>query len=361
MYGSAPDYPDPPDPRETASAQTGMNVDTALVSNLIKNMAETTPEGQVRYKNTGTQDVNLSDGSTYGIPTWEKVTRLSPEQQRIYNAETGAKGNMAETAELSSGFLKGYLPDTMKADGLPDWSSLPTGSTSNIRTSVGFTPEYAQTYGGEGSYDKVRDQYTDALLTRARPELEKSRAAMETDLVNRGVNIGSEAYGDAHGTFGQQENDMTLAAILAGGDEAARMEGLARDKALFGNNVQSQMLQDRMAKAGFTNTALGQKFGQQLGAAQFGDNQRGQAVAEKFAFRNQPINEITALLSGSQVAMPQFATPGQSPVANTDYAGLVANIYGQESQNAGNEYAASGSLWGNLLGAGGKIGAAALA
>lgn len=56
---------------------------------------------------------------------------------------------------------------------------------------------------------------------------------------------------------------------------------------------------------------------------------RSQAFGEAMARRNQPINEITALLSGSQVSNPATASPAapQTGVAGVDYAGLVGDKY----------------------------------
>lgn len=56
---------------------------------------------------------------------------------------------------------------------------------------------------------------------------------------------------------------------------------------------------------------------------------RGQAFGEAMATRNQPINELTALLSGSQVSNPATMsgpTP-QTNVAGVDYTGLVRDKY----------------------------------
>ena len=56
---------------------------------------------------------------------------------------------------------------------------------------------------------------------------------------------------------------------------------------------------------------------------------RSQAFSEAMAERNQPINEITALLSGSQVSNPaqmSGATP-QTGVGGVDYTGLVRDEY----------------------------------
>ncbi|QNQ62518.1 tail fiber domain-containing protein [Brucella sp. 6810] len=59
---------------------------------------------------------------------------------------------------------------------------------------------------------------------------------------------------------------------------------------------------------------------------------RGQAFSEALAQRNQPLNEIIGLMSGSQIQNPaqmSGATP-QTGVANTDYTGLVNQKYQSE-------------------------------
>lgn len=79
-------------------------------------------------------------------------------------------------------------------------------------------------------------------------------------------------------------------------------------------------------------------------------NGRGQAFGEALATRNQPLNELTALLSGSQVSNPaQMSGPTpQASVAGVDYAGLVQDNYQAKLQN---HNAMLGGLFG-LAGAG---------
>lgn len=72
------------------------------------------------------------------------------------------------------------------------------------------------------------------------------------------------------------------------------------------------------------------------------------AVQTKLAERNQPLNEISGLLSGSQVQSPQFASTPQESVAGVDYTGLVNQKY-QSDVAASN--AAMGGIFG-LLGSG---------
>lgn len=77
---------------------------------------------------------------------------------------------------------------------------------------------------------------------------------------------------------------------------------------------------------------------------------RGQAFNEALATRNQPINEITALLSGSQVSNPaQMSGPTpQVGVGGVDYTGLVNQQYQGQLANHQNKL-------GGLFGIGSSI------
>lgn len=85
---------------------------------------------------------------------------------------------------------------------------------------------------------------------------------------------------------------------------------------------------------------------------------RGQSVQEILASRNQPLNEITALMSGSQVSQPNFVNTPQTPVSGVDYAGLVSNNYANESANYQGMLGGLAGLGGSLAGAGAKMWAA---
>lgn len=72
---------------------------------------------------------------------------------------------------------------------------------------------------------------------------------------------------------------------------------------------------------------------------------RQQAYTEALQNRNQPINEITALMSGGQVSMPnQIQTP-QTGVGGVDYTGLVNQKYQADLQAS---QAKMGGLFGLL-------------
>lgn len=63
-------------------------------------------------------------------------------------------------------------------------------------------------------------------------------------------------------------------------------------------------------------------------------NGRQQAFQEATYERNQPLNEIGALLSGSQVQGPQFVNTPQTSVGGVDYTGLVNQQYQAKLQNS---------------------------
>lgn len=100
-------------------------------------------------------------------------------------------------------------------------------------------------------------------------------------------------------------------------------------------------------------TRLGQTQGDQLN--QLALQGRGQAFNEAVATRNQPLNELTALLSGSQVAAPNTGTSAtpQTSVGGVDYSGLVSNNYQAQLAN-------SQSALGGLFGLAGSLGGAAI-
>lgn len=95
-------------------------------------------------------------------------------------------------------------------------------------------------------------------------------------------------------------------------------------------------------------TRLQQGQGQQLNQLALQGN--SQAFQQAAYERSNPINETSALLSGSQVTQPgqTFASTPQTQVGGVDYSGLVNNNYNQQvaAQNA--QMGALGGLFGTI-------------
>jgi hypothetical protein len=81
------------------------------------------------------------------------------------------------------------------------------------------------------------------------------------------------------------------------------------------------------------------------------------ATQDLLTERNQPLNEIGALLSGSQVQQPSYVSTPQANLPTVDYAGLVENQYSQQLQQYLQQQQQRQQLLGGLFG----LGAAAFA
>lgn len=76
------------------------------------------------------------------------------------------------------------------------------------------------------------------------------------------------------------------------------------------------------------------------------------AQSSSLAERNQPINEITALMSGSQVSNPAFANTPTPGVAPTDYLGAVQQSLNQQNLGYQAQVNQNNALMSGLFGLG---------
>jgi len=149
---------------------------------------------------------------------------------------------------------------------------------------------------------------------------------------------------------------------------AQQQADMARQQQLFGQGVTSTQLgnqaisqnqQAALAQQQAQNAAQLQQYNQALGGAQFGNTAQSQSLQQQLALRNQPLNEITGLMSGSQINMPQFqGYQGQTIAPAPIFAG--AQAAGQNAmQNYGIQQSAANAGTSGLFGLAGA-GAGAL-
>ncbi len=245
--------PEAPDPYETASAQGGMNRDTAITQMQLNGVNQVNPWGSVNYQQTGQNSFTDSQGNVVSTPQFTQTTTYSPEQQAIFDATQGAQGNLADLAQSQSGFLKDYMAKPF---------------------------EFNNSDAEKWAYDLASP--------RLLQQQGQNDAQLRTVLANKGIREGSAAW---NAEMGRMTNANT----------------------------------DQMNQLALTG--------------------RSQAFSEALAGRNQPINEITALMSGSQVSNPaqmSGATP-QAGVGGVDYTGLVNQKY---QADLAQSQAAMGGLFG---------------
>jgi hypothetical protein len=145
------------------------------------------------------------------------------------------------------------------------------------------------------SNDATEGRLNELASKRLDPVQAQQQAALETRLSNQGIKLGSEAYDRAHMDLAKEQNDARNQLLLTG-----------------------------------HNTA----------------------VQEALTSRQEPINEIIGLTSGTQLQSPQFANTPQSSVAGTDTAGLATNSYNQQYQQWLQAQNQNNSLLGGLFGLG---------
>jgi len=380
-----PDPPQAPNPVETARASTSTNVATGIANAYLGNVNQVTPTGRLDYNVTGNNAWNDPvTGQTYNIPTFTATQTLSPSQQAMQGQTEAAQYNMAGMANTLSGNISRQLSQPVNLSGAPtggnaqNLANIPNPMTSfssggQVQGQLGDAGDITRDYGPADNYSADRARVEDSLMQRMNPQLERERRGVEQRLADQGIRYGSQAYTSAMDDYSRQANDARFAAVAQGGQEQQRMNQMAAQRAAFQNEAQQQGFNQELGAGTFANSAQGQQFqqnaalgsfynsgqAQQMAQAQSAFNaaqaQRNAYMNEQYANRNQSVNEITALMSGSQVTNPNFVNTPSSQIPTTDMAGLINNnfnqqmgIYGQQNQNYQ-------SLMGGLLGLGAGV------
>jgi len=165
-----------------------------------------------------------------------------------------------------------------------------------------------------------RDDVINAMMSRVNTDIAGRRDNTNSELIAAGIRPGTKAYQAAMEGIDRQETDARQQAILAGGQEATRD---------FGMDSQA----------------------------------RQQALAELLAQRQTPLNELSALTSGSQVNNPFAGGLGYQAGANVAPTPIAQGIANQGQATMNQYNAQQAALGGNIsAGAGllGSLGSAAI-
>jgi hypothetical protein len=253
------------------------------------------------YTPYGTQLVSY-DGD---VPTIRQT--LTPTAQKTLEAQQGVELSLANLGAKGANTASGVLDKPFSFGGPDVQTSLDLSGIAKMPVNAGMTGQ-------------------EAIMQRLEPSLARQRTSTETQLINQGLRPGSEAYNNAINLLGQQETDARTQAVV---------QGLNLD---IGANQQG--------------------FGQALESGKFGNTAQQQALAEAIQLRQLPLNEITALMSGSQIQNPQFgAYSGATVQAAPVFAGAQAqgqfeqNVYNQKVAQDNAATAGLYSLGGAALGA----------
>jgi hypothetical protein len=407
-----PSPPSPPSPVETARASTSTNVGTSIANSFLGNVNQITPDGSLRYDTTGSYTWNDPyTGLAVNIPTFTATQTLSEQQQALKAQTDAAKYNMAGMANTQSERLSNLLSNEINLSDAPgagdsNWignilapqtsfgdagqQKLALGDYGKQLTEFGDAGAITKSYG-QTDFSKDRDDVEAALMGRLNPQLQRERGNIEQRLADQGIRYGSAAYTAAMDDYNRQANDLRLGVTAAGGQEQQRMMDMAAQRAGFENAAQQQEYTQKFGRGQFANEAQKQQFQEDLQAGQFTNQAqrdqfmqeaargefanaglaqqvaqaqsrfnaqnmaRNQYMSEQYALRNQPINEISALLSGSQINNPNFVNTPNNQIPTTDVAGLINTRFSQDMDIYKQESANYNAMMGGILGMAGGM------
>ena len=169
----------------------------------------------------------------------------------------------------------------------------------------------------------------------------------------KGIQNQAIAQNYGQGVNSQQLQNAAIAQNFGQGTSAQQMQ----------NQAIGQNYGQGMSSAQSQNAIEAQRYNQALQGAQFANTAQQQALAQAIQGRQMPLNEISALMSGSQIQNPQFGAYSGSNVVAAPVFG-AAQLQAQNAQNTYNQQIAqqnanTGGLFqlgGALLGGAGAAG-----
>lgn len=247
-------------------------------------------------KETSAAATGTNIGTAIANNTMGMVNQVTPDGSLTYSQSGTSKYTDPYTGKVYD--LPTYTATTALSEagaaikGQNDTTQLNLATIGNNQS--GFLKDYlSQPWNADTEATEAR--LWDLNMKRLEPQFAREEESLRTRLANQGVTAGSEAFN-------------------------REMEGFRSAKGNTWNDL---------ALAG-----------------------RGQAFTESQALRNQPINEISALLSGSQVSNPNVSMMQPQGAATTDVAGLINNNYTQRLDGWKTQQAQKQSLLGGLFGLG---------
>jgi len=318
--------PKAPDPARAVEAQAVANKDAAATQANLNRINEFTPLGSSEFSQEfdqaafdkaladyefnlsklspfqkalggtrkGGETIQAPDPSDPDFQRFSRTTSLNPTAQSTFDQQQQLGLSLAEIANQQAGRVGNTLGTELDFSGLPELPQIDEAARLRIEDAL---------YGRQAN--RLNQRFGD------------QQRQLDQTLANQGIQRGSEAFNRSQESFGRDRNDafdIALQNAIAGGaSEQGRLFGL-------------------------------------------GQAARNQGLQELLTQRNQPINDISALLSNSQVSMPNFGGVSQVGVGAPDVLGANALALQQ-----GNLKAQQGQqLQNNLFSLGGGLGAAAI-
>lgn len=361
--GSKAKAPPTPNYTELAQQQGTLNKETALQQWLLNNSPNSTPYG--------TREIIADPNSPSGYRIQET---LNPQDQQRLEQQRQIMSGVMGLAPGALNYLGGVIGKPLDVSTLPSMVSGVGTDGLQYGFDRGNMVYGLDMSGGPqvGSGEQVRKDVTDAIMgqynTFAAPQAERARKALETQIANQGgVSTSNAARMKMADLLKAQADERTGAGfqgILSGvtaGNQQFQQDLARRQQAVqelmasgqFANEAQAQDYMQRQGMADFRNQGVQQNIQNQFANANLANSARTQGLQELLNLRQAPLNELMALLGGTQVAPMQFqnATPTSWQPANV--YGAAKDQYGAQLANANAAKAQQSGLLSGLFSLGG--------
>lgn len=353
--------PKPPDPYQTAAAQTKSNQDTASYNAALNRVSTYTPYGNEVYSQSGKD--------TSGAPIWRNDISLAPE------AKAQLDNQLKQNTQLSGlGFTLADQAGNALANPITPASihpltySVATPGLPQGGQGIQGTADFSGVPSLPGANDYpglVNNAIAASYQHQASfldPRFANEQSDLDAKLANQGINVSSNpaAWSRSQGDFGRERAlSYSDALNTAVGQGQTLQNNLAQQKLQANQQTAMQALMSQAQ----SNQAQQQGFQQQLAAAlekynmgrdnaQLGNATTAQDLAQQTALATLPLNELSAVRSGTQIQNPSFTPAPQANAAGTDIAGLINKNYDTQVANYNNTMSGLFGLGGGLISAG---------
>jgi hypothetical protein len=362
MGKSSPAPPAAPDYAAAATAQGVANVDAAKNTAVLSNPNIISPYGNQ------TVSWATSPDNPNGTPQATVTQTLTPAAQQNLDAQQQTQLALSLLGQKGITRVQDVL--NQAAPAAPTLGTVGSGGALDNGPSAG---QYGLAHGSIDTSGIAQMPVNagmtaqNAILSRLNPQIQQDQAALTQRLANQGIPQGSEAWNNAMRQQGNQQNDLYTQAALQGlgVDMSANQQGFGQQMSQAGlyNSSVGQNFGQGQAASSMANANQNTQFNQQLAQTQANNAAALQQYQAQMAAYNQPLNQVTALESGSQIQNPQFQQyTGANVAAAPVFQGTQAqgqadmNLYGIQQNAANSANQGLYSLGGAALGAAGAAG-----
>jgi hypothetical protein len=342
---SSPEPPPPVDYGAIGQQQTEANVEASRLQARLSRPDVVSPYSTTTFRETEPD-------------RYLQTMMLEPAYEQLRAGETAIQSGLQN---LAAQRLRDVPTSPFTTQGM-------TGEPQPFQYSgVGPQPGYsteAATYALPGYSDlntytsNAANEFFNRAVARLNPQFDRAQRGLRTQLINSGIPEGSGAYDEEMRLFNQQKSDA--------------LSDLASQSVFQGQTLQSNIMANILTGRGQQLSEIGTEYDvaqrrrtqgiteqqQQIELQRYA---RDRQIAEAIRMRQQPLSELSALMTGTtpftQVAAagpsPVPPTPGPAPIdlggiATLQQADAMARFRGAQQQQS------------TLLGLGATIGGSLL-